>query len=301
MPARASCAGPLGRDGQSEQLARQADRVVADVDHLLHLAEAFLQDLAGLQRHEQAEVGLVLAQQQAPAAQQLATPGRGPGRPVARWRRAIRCTDASISACEVCATLASREPSIGVRLCSRSAGPSAAGSSTPRRARMAATCACSAGFMPAPIRANRPRRRSRNGCHEVWQGHLFLGDESCLRQPARGDQIERGADGRGGGELDRAQAPAADLGPQDARRMGLLQQPPGAPAGAGADHDHVLLGGGNGGSRMSLSRGRTLAQAQLVDQQPQDRAMAGIAHRLVVDVAGVPGQRASAYRARPRC
>ena len=33
-------AGPLGGDGEAVQLARQADREVADVDHLLHLAEA---------------------------------------------------------------------------------------------------------------------------------------------------------------------------------------------------------------------------------------------------------------------
>jgi hypothetical protein len=33
-------AGALAGDGQAVQLARQADREVADVDHLLHLAEA---------------------------------------------------------------------------------------------------------------------------------------------------------------------------------------------------------------------------------------------------------------------
>ena len=34
--------GPLAGDGQAVELARQADREVADVDHLLHFAEALL-------------------------------------------------------------------------------------------------------------------------------------------------------------------------------------------------------------------------------------------------------------------
>ncbi len=52
----------LGRDGAAIELARQADGEVADVDHLLDLAEAFRHDLAGLERHEPAEIVLGGAQ-----------------------------------------------------------------------------------------------------------------------------------------------------------------------------------------------------------------------------------------------
>ena len=46
--------GPLGGDGQAVELARQADGEVADVDHLLHFAEALLRDLARLERDQRA-------------------------------------------------------------------------------------------------------------------------------------------------------------------------------------------------------------------------------------------------------
>ena len=49
------CAGPLGGHRQAVELARQADREVADVDHLLHLAAAFGADLAHLEAHQVAE------------------------------------------------------------------------------------------------------------------------------------------------------------------------------------------------------------------------------------------------------
>ena len=70
-------AGPLAGHGQAVELARQADREVADVDHLLHLAEALLQDLAGLQRDQTAERRLVSAQFLAEQADQLAAAGGG--------------------------------------------------------------------------------------------------------------------------------------------------------------------------------------------------------------------------------
>ena len=47
-------AGAFRRDGQAVKLARQADRKVADVDHLLHFAQAFLQNLAAFQGNERA-------------------------------------------------------------------------------------------------------------------------------------------------------------------------------------------------------------------------------------------------------
>ena len=45
-------AGPFGGDGPAVQLPRQADGELADVDHLLHLAERLGGDLAGLDRHQ---------------------------------------------------------------------------------------------------------------------------------------------------------------------------------------------------------------------------------------------------------
>jgi hypothetical protein len=54
--------GSLGGDGAAEQLARLADREVADVDHLLDLAAALREDLADLDRHQRAEVVLRGAQ-----------------------------------------------------------------------------------------------------------------------------------------------------------------------------------------------------------------------------------------------
>ena len=85
-------------DGQAMQLARQADREVADVDHLLHLAQAFGEDLAGLERDQRAErrpsrraaprrTGGSARRAAAPA--RCARPGRriAPRRPCARRRR----------------------------------------------------------------------------------------------------------------------------------------------------------------------------------------------------------------------
>jgi hypothetical protein len=55
-------AGALRRDRQPVQLARETDGEIADVDHLLHFAEAFLENLARFERHEAAERLLFLAQ-----------------------------------------------------------------------------------------------------------------------------------------------------------------------------------------------------------------------------------------------
>ena len=57
--------GPLGRHRPAVELAREADREVADVDHLLNLAEGLGRDLPGLDRDQLADVGLVLAEQHA--------------------------------------------------------------------------------------------------------------------------------------------------------------------------------------------------------------------------------------------
>ena len=73
----------LGRDRAAVELAREADREVADVDHLLHLAEALLRDLPDLERDERAERLLLAAQLLAEQAHELAAvrPGKvAPGR-----------------------------------------------------------------------------------------------------------------------------------------------------------------------------------------------------------------------------
>ena len=44
--------GSLAGDGKAVELARKADGKVADVDHLLDLAEALLDDLAGFKRNQ---------------------------------------------------------------------------------------------------------------------------------------------------------------------------------------------------------------------------------------------------------
>ncbi len=63
---------PLGGDGQPVELPGEADGEIADVDHLLDLAQALGQDLAGLQRDQLAERRLVRAQLQAEQAHQFA-------------------------------------------------------------------------------------------------------------------------------------------------------------------------------------------------------------------------------------
>ena len=90
-------ARPLGRDRQTVELSRQTDREVADVDHLLHFAETFLQDLAGLERHQRAEAPLRRAQFLAEQAHQFAAPRRGdrsPGRNAATARAIAAVTSA---------------------------------------------------------------------------------------------------------------------------------------------------------------------------------------------------------------
>ena len=65
-------ARPLGGDRAPVELPRETDREVADVDHLLHLAEALLRDLAHLERDERAERLLLAAELLAEQAHELA-------------------------------------------------------------------------------------------------------------------------------------------------------------------------------------------------------------------------------------
>ena len=66
--------GPLGCDREAVQLPGQPHREVADVDHLLHLAQALLADLAGLEGDQRAQRLLLLAQLVGQQAHQLAAP-----------------------------------------------------------------------------------------------------------------------------------------------------------------------------------------------------------------------------------
>ena len=70
-------ARPLRHDGLAMELPRQAERELADVHALLHLAQAFLRDLADLDRDDAADVGLGAAQFLAPQPHQFAACRRG--------------------------------------------------------------------------------------------------------------------------------------------------------------------------------------------------------------------------------
>jgi hypothetical protein len=67
----------LRRNGAPVQLARQPDGEVADIDHLLDLAKALRDDLAGLERHETAEILLGGPQFFRKSPHQLAAAWRG--------------------------------------------------------------------------------------------------------------------------------------------------------------------------------------------------------------------------------
>ena len=69
--------GALGGDGQAVELAGKADGEVADINHLLHFAFAFGEDLAGFECDEASEVALGLAQGVAELADDFAAFGGG--------------------------------------------------------------------------------------------------------------------------------------------------------------------------------------------------------------------------------
>ncbi|KPW59959.1 Uncharacterized protein ALO80_05928 [Pseudomonas caricapapayae] len=85
-------AGTFRGNGQAVQLTRQTDREVADIDHFLNFAQALLSDLACFDRHQFAQISLVLAQHFTKDPYQLATPG---GRHCAPLQKcAVRSVDA---------------------------------------------------------------------------------------------------------------------------------------------------------------------------------------------------------------
>ncbi len=208
--------GALGGDGQAVELARQADREVADVDHLLHFAEAFGDDLAGLERDQAAELGLGGAQLLAEQPHQLAAPRRRhhcarPGRrprPARSLRRPLAGRRSR--------TWAMISPVIGddaaksvAREGARPARRAGTGSRAPRRGpmrdrpRQSSSCASEAlartGLRLGVDLAEAVRE-------ELLQRDVLLADEALAAAAAPpGQQVEHGADRGGGGDLDRAQ------------------------------------------------------------------------------------------------
>jgi hypothetical protein len=83
--------GPLRRDGEAVELAGEADREIADIDHFLHFAEAFGGDLAGLQGDEPAKIGLRRPQLLSEQTDELAAAGCGHKTP--GLERLVRPTD----------------------------------------------------------------------------------------------------------------------------------------------------------------------------------------------------------------
>ena len=77
MPAFAHMvAGTLRSDGEAVELARQAHGKIANINHFLHFAQAFLGNFARFPRHQLTQCLLVFAQNIAQQAHQLATARR---------------------------------------------------------------------------------------------------------------------------------------------------------------------------------------------------------------------------------
>ena len=164
-------AGPLRGDGEAVQLPRQADGEIADVDHLLHFAQALRDDLADLERDERAERLLRGAQLLAEQTHELAAPGAGTSRQARKALRA-RSMTAGMASGGVSRMRAISAPSIGERTESEppptSAGVNPARSSTsslaigsPRRLIVSRTPPAKPLFDPnQPFRQAQPREQA---------------------------------------------------------------------------------------------------------------------------------------------
>jgi hypothetical protein len=134
--------GALGGQREAVELARQADREVADVDHFLHFARAFGRDLAGLQRDEAAQVALG-ARSSSPSSR-TSSPRRGAG----TLRQALKAAWARpmvpvASAAVVWRTCATTSPETGER--TASSPPVCASRGTPRRCSSCSTSVATEG------------------------------------------------------------------------------------------------------------------------------------------------------------
>src|SRR6266446_1038610 len=74
----------LRSNGQAIKLPRQADREIANINHLLHFACAFSDDLSGLQRYQPPEVRFGLAQGVAQLAHDVPALGSGDVLPLSK-------------------------------------------------------------------------------------------------------------------------------------------------------------------------------------------------------------------------
>src|SRR5262249_11769621 len=83
-------ARPLRGDGEAVELAREAAREVADVEHRLDLAAAFLEDLAVLEGDEPAEIVLRPPELLTQKPDELAAVWRGHGAPLPKGRIGAR-------------------------------------------------------------------------------------------------------------------------------------------------------------------------------------------------------------------
>ena len=106
-------AGAFAGDGEAVKLARETDREIADVDHLLHFAEALLQDLAGFEGDEAAERLLVGAQLFAEQAHEFAAARRRHVAPGAEGFDAALAILVSMAAASSNATRPISAPSMG--------------------------------------------------------------------------------------------------------------------------------------------------------------------------------------------
>src|ERR1039458_9995575 len=116
------------------ELPRQADREVADVDHLLDLTERFGRDLPGLDRDQLSDLGLVLCRSAPRRLTSAPRTGAGTVRQLVNAALAAAIA-VSTSARPAAGTSNSASPVIGERALTR--GPSVDGSSsTPQRSRL---------------------------------------------------------------------------------------------------------------------------------------------------------------------
>src|SRR5450631_3194006 len=76
---------------------------------------------------------------------------------------------------------------------------------------------------------------------EGWQFDLFLAYETALRQRALAKQVDRGADTRRGGDLDRRQRSGLAAVGEDLACKHLLHQRACALSGDGHEHQHHVL------------------------------------------------------------
>src|SRR3990172_6950946 len=121
---------------------------------------------------------------------------------------------------------------------------------------------------------------------ERLKGNVLLPEESAAREHAVVVQINHGSHCRCGGDLDGAPRLAEQLAVIDLARIAKLSKETSLPAGNGTeDQGHVLRRDGDSPFKDLLEHGALVSQAQLVEEEGHQLAMATVTHRLVVQVA----------------